>query len=161
MKAWLYYAACQVASLALSIVGVPILAYACYYRDWTYSPNVDSIKPLPGRAKVDTWDSPWMRPVWGNPEDGVSGVYAYGPDWVGPYNDLPPSRWTAFWWAAVRNRCNGFDYICWRSSSTPPIIKKNYTTPWGSTRLLQLGWTQLPASDGWVGPYKQRMVMSF
>lgn len=161
MIGWIYYALCMLfATVVLWPLGLVLVGAACVARAWvlpsTSSPA--SIKPLPGRSRIDVWSWSWMNAVYGNPEDGVTGTCAFG-SWLGPFNDLPPSRWLAFVWSGLRNWANGFNYLTWRSASMPPLLIKPYTL-FGKERQLKLGWQQLPASDGWVGPYRCRMVCS-
>lgn len=149
------FAFCVLMPLGWILVGI-----ACYYYEWTYSPNISSIKPLPNRKVIDTWDWYFMRLVYGNPEDGVSGIYAYGPSWPGAYNAPRATRWRAFKWSGLRNWAAGFNYLTWLwPGEKPPVIIKAYTV-FGKQRQLKIGWQQLPTSDGWVGPYKERMVCS-
>ena len=161
MRGWLWFAVCSLFGFfVLQPVGWLLVGAACYKRAWKLVPGKRSIKPIIGRKWVDEWRWQWMNLLWGNPEDGVSGGDAFGPSWSGEYNPAL-SRWRAFKWAALRNWANGYNYITWRDSwGTPPLLIKQYTLPILGTRQLKLGWQQLPASDGWIGPYKQRMVFS-
>lgn len=97
-----------------------------------------------------------MNRWFGNPEDGVTGKYAVGPSWFGYYN--PTGGWAGRMKWNWRNNAAGFNYEIWPKA---PVVKKNYKVLW-MTRELQLGWTALPTSDGWVVPEGQvRMVCSF
>ena len=168
---WAYYAACELAGAAffwvplwwhpmLPPLGFTIAVLLCLARAWRLCGG--SIKPLPGRNLVDGW--PWpFNLLWGNPEDGVSGITALG-GWSGFYNPQG-TRWLAICWNC-RNWFAGFNYLTWPWASAAPNYQTPYTVPkWvpkigGTTRTPRLGWQQLPASDGWVGPYRCRMVCS-
>lgn len=156
---WQYFWLCQLyAFLILKPVGWVLVGIACYYYEWTYTPNVKSIKPLDNRKMVDTWDWAFMRKIYGNPEDGVSGIYAYGPSWTGAFNSPPVTRWKAFTWSGRRNWANGFNYITWKWPDINPPFKPG-TWLFGK-RSYKFGWQSLPTSDGWDGTYKVRMVCS-
>lgn len=172
--AWFYYAMCELFSVLFFWIppwlwtwghwreplplGLTFVVLLCLFELWSPHAYSTSIKPLPGRTLVDAWDLP-VNQLFGNPEDGVSGYDARGPDWSGSYNPTE-SRWLAICWNC-RNWMAGFNYITARALKVvPPPIITSYTL-FGKQRLLKLGWQQLPASDGWVGPYKCRMVCSF
>lgn len=159
--AWCYFALCElVALVVLFPLGLLLVGWCCARRNYTLPATSSplSIKPLPQRTHVDTWGWKWMQPVYGNPEDGVTGFCAYGPSWTGAYNPTR-SRWLAFVWSALRNWANGFGYLTWRWTSTAPLLVKAYSL-FGQQRQLKIGWQQLPAADGWIGPYRCRMVCS-
>lgn len=152
---WAWYVLMQLVGIPLFVGGLVIVGIAAWRNAITDKPAQDSIKPLLNyhRFTVDRWIWP-INAVYGNPEDGVSGIDAYGGDWgSGPFNGTtPPSRWKAFVWSGIRNWAAGFNYISWPFASPPPF----YQSPTNSGR--KFGWQSLPASDGWVGPYKYRMV---
>lgn len=151
-----WYWGCMAVALILFFVGLVVVGAACLFKAWRF-PYARSIKPFKDRELVDGWKWP-INLIYGNPEDGVSGIDAYGPSWTDSYNPWG-TRWRAFVWSGLRNWANGLNYITWPWASAPPCVKKTYRTPWRSTRELQLGWTQLPASDGWVTT-KVRMICS-
>lgn len=70
--------------LVASLITLPIVYLACWRQAWGQSPFVPSIKTdwpsqyaasLNGRP-VDQWDWKWLNRWCGQPEDGVSGVFA-------------------------------------------------------------------------------------
>lgn len=155
--AWAWFALCSLfAFVVLMPVGWVVVGAACVFKAWKF-PYANSIKPLPDRKLVDgfSWS---INALWGNPEDGVSGVDAYGPSWIGSYNPYG-TRWRAFVWSGLRNWANGFNYLTWRSSSPAPLYVRQYSV-FGKQRQIKIGWQQLPSSDGWVTSYKVRMVCS-
>lgn len=155
--AWAWFAACELFGLlVLMPVGWVVVGAACIFKAWKF-PYATSIKPLPNRRLVDGWSWP-INALYGNPEDGVSGVDALGPSWLGAYNPQG-YRWRAFLWN-LRNWASGFNYRNWPFSLTPPLFIKQYSLPILGTRQLKLGWQQLPPADGWVTIYKVRMVCS-
>lgn len=177
MKAlcWAYYALAQGAATAFfwlptywhhgypvcPPVGLTVALALCMAKAWDW-PYATSIKVLPGRKEIDGWPAPFNR-LWGNPEDGASGADAIG-SWSGFYNP-DGTRWLAICWNC-RNWLAGFNYLTWPWASAAPNYQTPYTVPkWvpligGTVRTPRLGWQQLPASDGWTGPYKCRMVCS-
>lgn len=135
---WAYWIACQLAGLVLFVLGIFVVGAASAYSAWTY-PYADSIKPIEGRTQVDGWTWP-INAIYGNPEDGVSGRYAFGPTWSGAFNPTG-SRLKAFEWAGFRNWANGWNYLTWRSPRVPPLFIYPYRF-FGGTRVLKLGWQQ-------------------
>lgn len=135
---WLYYATCQlIGAFVLFPLGLLIVGLACYRRAWSFDAT-PSIKPLPYRLTVDTWRWTWMNTVYGNPEDGVTGGDAFG-SWVGPYNDVPLSRWRAFQWSGLRNWACGWNYLTWRPWLDPPPL---FYRAYGNGHSIELGWQQ-------------------
>lgn len=160
---WAWYVFCQLAAFAfywmplhihgfwIPPLGFTFVALMCLFKAWDTTAH--SIKPLPVRIAVDEWKLP-VNAVFGNPEDGVSGADAVGPNWVGRFNPalsvLKAIEWNSRNWMA------GINYITWRwAPEKAPIY---FGTCLG--RSVKFGWQQLPASDGWTGPYKVRMVCS-
>lgn len=168
---WAWFAACELAAFLFFWVppwiwtfghwheplplGLSFIVVMCLFEAWSPYAMFLSIKPVGTRTHVDWWDLP-INALFGNPEDGVSGLDALGPSWQGFYNPTG-SRWGAICWNC-RNWMAGFNYITWRWASVPPIIFKDYTL-FGKQRQLKLGWQQLPVSDGWRTS-KVRMVCS-
>jgi len=150
--AWIYYALCMLfAVAALFPLGLLIVGAACVFKAWTPTATVPSINPLLkyDRFEVDSWTWP-INAIYGNPEDGVSGIDAFGPSWVGPYNTRG-SRWEAFRWSGLRNWANGFGYITWIFGGTPPLLVKEYRLPILGMRQLKLGWQQRYGRNVMVG----------
>jgi hypothetical protein len=138
--AWIWFAICQVfAFVVLMPLGWLIVGLAVLCGAHTDMPVTASIKPMPGREYIDRWTWP-INAIYGNPEDGVTGMDALGPSWTGFYNPTG-SRWLAFKWSGLRNWADGFNYITWIFSGTPPLLVKDYTF-FGSQRQLKLGWQQ-------------------
>lgn len=154
-----WYWACELFALAVLLpVGLVVVGAASICKAWAF-PYATSIKQLTDRRRIriDGWRWP-INLIYGNPEDGVSGVDAYGPNWEGSYNPYG-TRWRAFKWSALRNWANGFNYVTWRSTDPAPFYSRQYSV-FGKTRQLKIGWQQLPSSDGWVTNYRVRMVCS-
>lgn len=139
---WAYFALCELAAAAffwmplwwwrLPPIGLTVAILLCLSRSWSAA-SVNSIKPMSSRVFVDEWVAP-VNALFGNPEDGVSGRFAFGA-WYGAYNPTG-SRWRAICWNC-RNWLAGFNYLTWPWASTPPLIVK----PYGSHQL-KLGWQQ-------------------
>lgn len=165
MIAWIYFALCELAATAffwmplwwwkLPPIGLSVAVLLCLARAWRW-PYANSIKPLPLRKSIDGWPRPFNA-LWGNPEDGVSGLVAFGPSWTGAYNPTG-SIWLAICWQC-RNWLAGFNYLTWPWAAPAPLLIKAYSV-FGRQRQLKVGWQQLPAADGWTGPYRCRMVCS-
>lgn len=135
--AWAWFAACSLFGvLVLMPVGWVVVGAACVCKAWRF-PYATSIKPIKGRAQVDGWSWPINR-IYGNPEDGVSGVDAYGPGWTGSYNPRG-TRWRAFVWSGLRNWAAGYNYLTWAWGTDPPLYIKDYSVL-GRQRQLKIGW---------------------
>lgn len=135
--AWAWYALCALFGFfVLMPLGWVVVGAACILKAWKF-PYANSIKPLTGRKQIDGWAWP-INAVYGNPEDGVSGVDAYGPSWIDSYNPMG-SRWRAFRWSGLRNWAAGFNYLTWPWKGAPPLLIKQYSVL-GSPRQLKIGW---------------------
>lgn len=108
MKQWLYFAFTQLVSLLAMLIGLPLLGVLCYMRGWeaaeqAYVPDWQHEAGLPPKA-INRWKSSWINKIWGDDEDGVTGV-----SW---YNDnTMPSRWLAYRWIALRNNANNLRFV--------------------------------------------------
>lgn len=132
-SAW--YAACTLFGLLVLLpLVVLIVGPACVFKAWRF-PYAKSIKPIPGRDFVDGWALP-INLIFGNPEDGVSGVDAYGPDWLGAYNPRG-TRWRAFLWN-LRNWAAGYNYLTWPWEYDPSLL---YVGPLAGLQV-KIGWQQ-------------------
>lgn len=136
LKPAAWYVACSLFGvLVLFPLGLLLVGLASLFKAWTF-PYAKSIKPLPNRQLIDGWTLP-INLIFGNPEDGVSGVDAYGPSWTGSYNPTG-SRWGAFVWSGLRNWAAGYNYLTWPWSSTPPL----YVGPFVGSFAVEIGWQQ-------------------
>lgn len=109
---WLKFAAIQLVMLFWTIVGWFILLPFCWAHAWKLSP-VRSIKD--GLSGIDEWSWAPLNWVYGNPEDGVCGMFARV--WVnGVAQEYMPSAtvwawWRAYCWSAWRNSCDNLKYV--------------------------------------------------
>ena len=108
--AWAYFAFAQAVTGVCMLLGFAVLALPCALEAWEASPYL-SINPA-HKGRIDRWSWAWLNPIWGNPEDGVSGQTALiwlngvteGPYWPGcPSPRLRAYAWSAF--GALDGRC--------------------------------------------------------
>lgn len=129
---WLKFAFAQLVQFIAAFAGLLVLIPFCLAHAWTAGGEpklrgpdnyrllqVFSIKD--GRP-IDIWK--WRRlnllnRVYGNPEDGVSGLYALvrGDQRYIPYFYVNPVlnwlhlAWCAYCWSALRNSCDNLKYV--------------------------------------------------
>lgn len=133
---WAWFALCELFGLVVLFpLGWFVVGAASFFRAWKF-PYATSIKELPNRSLIDGWSWP-INAIYGNPEDGVSGVDAYG-SWMGSYNPTG-SAWKAFMWSGLRNWAAGYNYLTWPWVSVPPFYVTEYTVL-GRQRQLKIGW---------------------
>lgn len=109
MKGWLRFAGVQLVMLIAAVLGVFLLIPFCLAQAWVADEK--SIKD--GRV-IDRWKWRLLNLVYGNPEDGPSGLYAKV--WLngtteGPYMPNANPMWRAYVWSAWRNSCNNLKYV--------------------------------------------------
>ena len=115
---WLRFAAIQLISLVATIVGWFLLIPFVLSKAWTV-PVVESYKG-DGRM-VDRWKLSILNPIYGNPEDGVSGQQAiiYTNGVPGPYMPGAWAPWRAYLWSGWRNSSDNLKYVF--ACSTCPL----------------------------------------
>lgn len=102
--------------LAAFLIGLVVLMVPCYLMAWEDCISTENPNQPP--HTIDQWSWPWLRAIYNNPEDGVSGRYARvaSPDgrpvYV-PYQSLHPTagpRLLAYLWSAWRNSSDQLKY---------------------------------------------------
>jgi len=97
---------------AAALAGIVALAPFCYLHAWTLSTLDGSNKD--GRP-IDHWNTSWLRVIYDNPEDGVSGQQALIWNSTGtalmPYLPKASTAWRAYRWSAIRNSADGLKYL--------------------------------------------------
>lgn len=109
--AWVWYTIVQLISLMAALIGVVVLIPVCLAFQYTAGRPAKSIKD--GRV-IDAWKWDWMNFIYGNPEDGVSGVFAR--IWINgttqtPYMPNAWAPWRAYCWSALRNSADNLKYV--------------------------------------------------
>lgn len=99
----------QLASLVLTIVGIPICAILADIEFWQPAPDKDDIYHYPAWA--------W---VWDNDEDGIM------PAWYRRQHPSWSLRRVAFVWTALRNPCNNLRYVRGVSKVGRPLWRKTW-----------------------------------
>lgn len=121
----------QLASLVLTIIGLPVCAYLAYFHGYTYYVNED-------RCHFPKWA--W---IWDNDEDGVL------PRWYHSEHDAWMNAHIIFVWTALRNPCNNLRFV--RGVSVPgrPLWLwtngKHYAKAGWEAKT---GWPSLSAGSG-------------
>lgn len=128
MKAWLWFALVQLVMLLATVVGWVVLIPFCLGRYWAIDPK-PSIKD--GLRAIDRWEWEPLNTVYGNPEDGVSGLWA-----LTSAGDYMPRAWPplrAYCWSAWRNSADNLKYVfAWEQG---PLIERSILG-----RNVKLGW---------------------
>lgn len=128
MKAWLWFALVQLIMLAATVVGWVVLIPFCLGRRWGVDPK-PSIKD--GLRAIDRWEWEPLNYVYGNPEDGVSGLWALTS--AGDYMPGAWAPWRAYCWSALRNSCDNLKYVfAWEQG---PLLERSILG-----RNVKLGW---------------------
>lgn len=114
---WVWYVVVQLIMTVCMIIGWLLLIPFCIF--WLQSTNADAKSIADGRV-IDAWAWRPLNKVYGNPEDGVTGIYALVWNDVGqvrvPYMPNAPTWWRAYCWSAWRNSCGGLKYVfAWRA----------------------------------------------
>ncbi len=121
--AWGWFVLAQLVMLACAVLGWVILALPCLIHAWEPSP-VPSIND--GR-KIDRWAWGWLNRVWGNPDDGVSGltalVWVNGTTRASYWPTCPSAALRAYTWSAWRNSCDALKYsLAITRLGTPSVV---------------------------------------
>lgn len=115
---WLKFIAIQLVMLLATVVGWFLLIPFCLiqaWSDWDHTP--DSSIPLLAKDGrwIDQWSAPLLRPIYNNPEDGVSGKAALVWNKEGtakvPYMPGAWAPWRAYCWSAWRNSADNLKYV--------------------------------------------------
>jgi len=139
------YVLAQLLSWWATAIGWGLLIYPCWKQLWK-ADATSTNTVVTDRTTVDRWTWDWLNPVWGNPEDGVSGAYAVirdatGKEVPGGYMPFRDPRWRAYCWSALRNSSDGLKYILeW---PTGPLV---VLTILG--RQVRFGWLPMPQIKG-------------
>lgn len=109
---WLKFAAIQLVMLLATVAGWLILLPFCWAHAWRLGQM-----PVGSTRWVDVWSWDPLNRVYGNPEDGVSGMLALVWNKEGtargeymPSDDVP-AWWRAYCWSAWRNSCDALKYV--------------------------------------------------
>ena len=105
MKGWLYFTFVQVVALIAMVVGWFLLIIPCALGAWEpelqiYQPDWAATEG--SRKMINIWSWDWLNNVWGNDEDGVTGIPAY---------NKTESRFKAYLWSAWRNSTNNLRFV--------------------------------------------------
>jgi hypothetical protein len=116
------FAAIQLVSLVLTVIGIPIIALLAIAAVETTQERLIKNPSLP----TVVWG--WPRPfwIWSNSEDGVWGPY-------------PHSRWYAFYWTALRNPVNNLRFVPGISMVGRPLWYRTWTM-FGKEFYAKAGW---------------------
>lgn len=106
---WLKFVGIQLVMLLATVVGWFLLLPFCVAHAWKLGP----VKV--GRV-LDVWSWGPLNRVYGNPEDGVSGMFALirlDANTQGEYMPSAnvPAWWRAYCWSALRNSCDNLKYV--------------------------------------------------
>jgi hypothetical protein len=144
-RATILYTAGQLISWWATILGWFLLVWPCYKQRWV-ADAVSTNTVITTRTTIDRWQSKWLNPIWGNPEDGVSGAYAVirdatGGEVPGGYMPFHDPRWRAYLWSAWRNSADGLKYLLeW---SDGPLVALPILG-----RQVKFGWLPMPQIKG-------------
>lgn len=115
------FAAVQLLSLGLALVGILPIAILATLKRWRIDPTI-----LGGSG----WrTSSFFNTLYGNDEDGI----------FGPKGEFTGSRWHAFYWSAIRNDVNNLRYVRGISGVGRPYSRWT----WGATPggfYIHAGW---------------------
>jgi hypothetical protein len=104
--AWFWFAVVQLISLVATILGWLLLIPFCLARAWR--PVSSTVDP---KRTIDEWSWRPLNWVYGNLEDGPSGVYALVWNATGaarvPYMPNAWAPWRAYIWSGWRNSADG------------------------------------------------------
>jgi hypothetical protein len=144
MTNWLKFTAQQIVQLAATVAGFVILVPFCAFKLWVPSPHPSIRDGKP----IDQWAWGPLNYVYGNPEDGVSGVHA-------GYMPTANSRWRAYCWSALRNSCDNLKYVF--AAPTPDYRIGTYTV-FGKKQQWMFGWKpengfNVPVCHFWGTPW--------
>lgn len=107
---WIWFVIVQLICLLATVLGWVVLVPFCLAQAWTLSTLSGSVKD--GRP-IDHWNAGWLRALYDNPEDGVSGAQALV--WSGgklePFMPGAWPPWRAYCWSAWRNSADNLKYV--------------------------------------------------
>lgn len=133
MIAWIWFVIVQLVQIVATVAGWVVLIPFCLAQAW--HPKVMEVPGFPDRW---TWGP--LNYIYGNPEDGVSGMDAKIWNSTGqrvPYMPSAWAPWRAYCWSALRNSCDNLKYVfAWKAG---PLVKKDYTI-FGKQRTFRAGW---------------------
>ena len=129
--AWCWFAVAQLVMLACTVLGWVVLPLPCLLQAWELSPT-PSIND--GR-RIDRWTWGVLNPIWGNPEDGVSGqtalVWLNGVTQGSYWPTCPSAALRAYVWSAWRNSCDPLKYsLAVTRFGTPSVVVAGRRTGW-------------------------------
>lgn len=128
---WFWFAIVQLISLVAMVLGWIALIPLCMAQEW-----VADAKSIKDGRLIDRWRWQPLNMILGNPEDGVSGIYAL----VNGTEPYMPTAWPplrAYYWSALRNSCNNLKYVfAWKAG---PYKEWTYVLL-GKQRTLKVGW---------------------
>lgn len=110
----------QVASAALSVMGIPVCAFLSLTQPMPSAASNPPVSPV-------HW---WLRAAW-LWDDELDGI-------LGPTN-RPYTRWQAFYWTALRNPCNNLRFIRGVSGLGRPLWRSEWKI-FGRLYYAQAGW---------------------
>jgi hypothetical protein len=130
---WLLFAGAMAVQTVAMIAGWFVLIPFCLARAWT--PCHSDFVP---QRVIDCWSWEPLNWIYGQPEDGVSGLRAivHG----GAYMPGANAAWRAYCWSALRNSCDMLKYVfAWRGAGPAPFVQVRYTIR-GRAQDLHMGW---------------------
>lgn len=128
---WLRFAGIQLISLVATVVGWLLLIPFCLLRAW--EPVQSEFDPT---RTIDRWKWHPLNAVYGNPEDGVSGMKALvmaNPVLKVPYMPGAWVPWRAYLWSGWRNSSDNLKYVF--ACSSCPLVQFQLFG-----RTLKIGW---------------------
>lgn len=129
---WLKFIAIQLVMLLATVVGWFLLIPFCLARAWV-GPSTGQF----GRA-VDAWSWHPLQLMYGNPEDGVSGLQALVWNKEGlarvPYMPNAWAPWRAYCWSAWRNSADNLKYVFAAPPGAPLLTFQLFG------RTAKIGW---------------------
>lgn len=108
--AWIWFAVVQLISLVATVIGWLVLLPFCAAHAWKLGP-----KSIKDARIIDMWSWGPLNLVYGNPEDGVSGMFALV---QGDQEYMPKANAfsRAYCWSALRNSCDNLKYVfAWKA----------------------------------------------
>lgn len=129
MKGWIRFALVQFVSFILMVIGWVLLFPLCLTKAWV--PVESRYWPL---KIVTAWRWEWVQSIWGNWEDGVTGVGTT----AGVYLPNAPDWWRAYMWSAWRNSTNNLRFVFrWYGKDGAPFF---YWQNKAGTWYFKCGW---------------------
>ena len=126
---WAWFAVVQLISLVATVLGWVLLVPFCLSHAWKLGP-----KSIKDERIIDVWSWASLNLVYGNPEDGVSGMFALvqGNQEYMPSSKVP-AWWRAYCWSALRNSCDNLKYVfAWKGG---PFWRREF-----GRFYVQAGW---------------------